>query len=517
MAGKFYNYGFLPSRKHLWISLPFFVMLQKSFRMDVPLLDFWWHLKMGEIILTEHVIPRLDQFSFTAHGKLYIVQNWLSEIIFWSVYKSGGLEALIVFNSLIFLAILIIIYWTSIRVSRSVCGSVFAAVLFAICIPCNLRPQIFSFLLFALFYWFLRRHNSEDGKRIYWLPIMMIAWVNLHGAFILGLVLIAIFLFVEFIKFRMERGAGYDTSSKRVVVLGAIFILTTGASLINPEGYSVYAYIQTVVNDTSSQLFVTEWQPPAINTVAGVLLFYLPFFLTMMSLILSRNKPKLIDLTLFMAFAVFALTAVRNCAWFQMVSVPILALYLPAVPWVLLTGLWRTNTFQKSWFRLSANSDKRMGKVNLGVVGLLFFLLLIRSPWWRSHRNHDSLMDIQTPVAVAEYIHDKKLKGNIFHHQIYGDYILWRLWPNQRVFFDGRVHLYGEEFVQNYFRIQNDSDWEARLKGYHIRYILLAKEDKGRDEKGFIGRVRRSSGWKILYEDEKSILWEKIQPDNILG
>lgn len=495
-----------PSRAQLWYSIPFFFIIQKCFRENLPLLDFWWHLKMGQIILESGAIPRIDTFSYTAAGKLFIVQNWLAEIFLYALYAVGGQALLILFNTAIFVAVIFILWRISLSLSHSTWATVFASIVVAVCLPVNIRPQVFSFLLFALFYWVLSSWNTGCLKRIYWLPVLMAAWVNLHGAFVLGLGLMAIFLAVEGIHLRVTFLAGEFADRRKVVHLGAAFLLSLLATLANPEGYRIFDYIGSVVNDASSRLFVSEWQPPHIMELAGILLFFVPFFLTVTALILSEQRPRLIDWVLFTAFVMFGVTALRNCAWFQLISAPILARHLPMVPWKSVTRLWRPDFFRKSWFAFSPDSGK-LRRINIAVAALLIFLVAVRSPWWRSFANHDTLLDEKTPVLAANFIAERMLEGNIFHPQIYGDYLLWRLWPEQKVFFDGRVHLYGKEFVESYLKVFGDSDWQDRLARFDIRYILLSKSEP--DNEGLIGKVKKSGAWRPLHEDQVSILWEK--------
>ncbi len=121
----------------------------------------------------------------------------------------------------------------------------------------------------------------------------------------------------------------------------------------------------------------------------------------------------------------------------------------------------------------------------------------------------ESLLDAKTPVGAVEFIISKDLKGNIYHPQIFGDYMLWKLAPRQKVFFDGRVHLYGEEVVRDYFRIQDASDWEDNLNKYNIRYLLLKKEDK-KEKHNLLNRALNSKNWEVIFEDPVAILLEKI-------
>src|SRR5216110_1865452 len=81
--------GFQVSIEHLWLGLPVFALLWKSFLFPLPFLDFWWHLKIGEVIATTRSIPRIDLFSFTAAGQPFIVQNWLAELFYYATYRLG--------------------------------------------------------------------------------------------------------------------------------------------------------------------------------------------------------------------------------------------------------------------------------------------------------------------------------------------------------------------------------------------------------------------------------------------
>ena len=82
--------GFQVSIEHLWLGLPVFALLWKSFLFPLPFLDFWWHLKIGEVIATTRSIPRIDLFFFTAAGQPFIVQNWLAELLYYGTYRFGG-------------------------------------------------------------------------------------------------------------------------------------------------------------------------------------------------------------------------------------------------------------------------------------------------------------------------------------------------------------------------------------------------------------------------------------------
>ena len=113
-----------------------------------------------------------------------------------------------------------------------------------------------------------------------------------------------------------------------------------------------------------------------------------------------------------------------------------------------------------------------------------------------------------TPVRAVDFIESASLQGNFFHPQTFGDFFLWRLWPQHRSFIDGRVHLFAYDFVVDYFAVLQDSDWEKRLDPYGIRYLFLSRSDPG--DEGLYERAIASQNWNLLYVDDVAAVFEKI-------
>jgi hypothetical protein len=107
-----------------------------------------------------------------------------------------------------------------------------------------------------------------------------------------------------------------------------------------------------------------------------------------------------------------------------------------------------------------------------------------------------------------DFIAEHRLTGNIFHPQMFGDYLIWRLWPNQKSFIDGRVHLFGLEFVNEYFSVFHDANWEQVLAKWRVRYLLLSTLPGELDSLHLAEAARRSPRWRTLYEDDVSVLLE---------
>jgi len=495
--------------EHLWLGLPIFVLAWKAFLFPLPTLDFWWHLKLGQIIATTGSIPRTDLFSFTAAGQPFIAQNWLAELIYYGAYAIGGFPLLLLLNvTLLVLAYLPIYALCREAGVRTAAAATMLAVSGTIC---YIRPQVFSFLMFSLCYWILARHRSGSPRVLWILPPLTALWVNLHGAFVLGLGLVSLYLASESLR-RLIHGPRTDVlTAAGLGKVALILALCLIATLVNPEGYKVYDYVRVVMTDAASQELVSEWQPPRIDDALGVLVLYLPLFLGLVIFTYAKTKPDLTEMALFAAFALLGLKSLRNGVWFGMIAAPILARYFPLLNFDRLLPLRRFGIVDRlaQWLDPQPDAKPAYGGINMILASVAIVLLALQSPWIRPQLYKSSLMDQRTPVAAADFIDAQNLRGNIFHPQIFGDYLIWRLWPEQRTFLDGRVHLFGMDVVRQYQRVFDDSNWEAVLARWDIRYLWLSADPQDAKSRRLIQAARDSGRWKTLFEDNASILFEK--------
>jgi len=503
--------------EHLWISLPFFAVLWKGFRFPLPLLDFWWHLKMGEVIFTTGSIPRTDIFSFTAEGKPFIVQNWLSEIIYYLLYGAGGLELLVFFNALLLAAALLPLFALCRESAESLRLGAFVATLASLTFFGNIRTQSFAFVLFAGFYWILEGYRLRKRNFLWVMPLLMLLWVNLHGSFILGLALITLYLGCETLNLLLKIPGGGALSGRELRNLLFILLLCLCATLANPEAHAVYRYIRTVAADKASQLFVTEWQAPQVDALDGLVFFYGLFFICLLTFFYARRRLALTELVLFLAFTVFAMTALRNSIWFPIVAAPILSRHLKSVPFAGLfssqTGGWTAKI--RALFSYGSDAARPRHRLNFALGTLLGLALLLFSPWIGPRLGNTRLLDPNTPVAAMAFIERNGITGRIFHPQMFGDYLIWRLWPRQKSFIDGRVHLFGETFVRDYLELFCDSAWEEKLQRYQVQYLLLNKSPELGASSKLIAQAKKSQSWRLLYEDSVCVLFERIESSRV--
>ncbi|MEA3397914.1 MAG: hypothetical protein U9R05_10670, partial [Chloroflexota bacterium] len=330
--------GFLRklSIEHLWcliVMVGIFIFLNTH---PIRPHDSWWHIAVGREIVATGQIPTVDTFSFTMSGTPYPSYQafWLMEVALYGVYSLGG-PALIVFvHSLVITSAYALLLWLSRRISGSWRSAAFAT-LFAAALGLNdwnVRPQAIAFPLAALF--LLASHAYRRKPQWRWLivfPLGMMLWVNCHGTFPIGLLLIGLWLADETWNILKTRFAEGSWPALRPLIAPAAALLTaTGACLANPRGTGILAYVSAISANPVIQNLATEWAAPSFGSLAGKL-FLGGLLLTSAILALSPRRPSAFQLLSFLAFAALGLKTSRGSIWFGIVMAPTLAEHLAQI------------------------------------------------------------------------------------------------------------------------------------------------------------------------------------------
>ena len=490
----------LTALDRVWAAIALLTPLWLAFLTPLQRLDVWWHLKVGEVIVQTGQIPTVDIYSFTANGTPYGYANvWLADVIFYGLYRSGGPALLIGMTGLL-LGVACGLSW---RLALQRSGSArlaTAASLLAAALVIRFgaaRPQIFSIVLFALFYWLLSQARARGQGRWLWpLPLLMALWVNLHGAFPLGLLLLLFFLGEGLL--RTWVGQPHAVGQRWLFALLVCLLLTIVAIGANPAGYGVFSTVQGIMGAPAVQQLALEWQAQDINLGADR-----PFFvlcaLAFLVLVYMPGRPWIGDLLLWGGFCALGLSARRHGIWLALITPPLLAGCL---------AQWRWPARPTA---AAAPAPRGQGAARL-LVGVLLLLTLLFSPWVRprlpNSRVSYGLLDSRTPVAAVEYMAQQGVQGRVFHPQWFGDYLIWRLSPSVQVFLDGRVHLFDWQTWRNHSAILNAWNWEQIMADYQISWALLDTTDPTQAD--LRAALRSSSHWQLRYADDVALLFERV-------
>ena len=240
--------------------------------------DFWWHMAVGREILSTGQIPTVDIYSYTMAGQPYLSYQmfWLMDIWLYWWYSLGGAELILFIQSLIVTStylIIMLMCWNNSRKWGATAFSLFFAVVLGI-YAWSVRPQAISFLLGAIFLYTMQRYRSTSNPLLLAvLPVGMLVWVNSHGSFPVGLMLLGIWFGDEFWQASLARWRGKWYSNKKVLIAGIVLLISAAICLLNPRGIGIGSYLASMGTNPIVQNTVPEWLPPSITSPIGPLFF----------------------------------------------------------------------------------------------------------------------------------------------------------------------------------------------------------------------------------------------------
>jgi len=456
--------------------------------------DTGWHIRAGEYILKTHSIPRQDIFSFHAPPLPWTAHEWLSEVIMAIVHRSFGLTGIVIFFSFI-ISLVYSLFFKILKANNDIVLSVFFAllVLLSSWLHWLARPHIFSLLLMIIWYYILDEYQYKDKNYLFVLPPIMLLWVNLHGGFLAGFILIGIYLFGNIVKCITSHGLVKNIYKRKVKLLGLTTIVCLLVCLINPIGYHILFFPFKLVSNKFLMDNINEFMSPNFHEP-------LPFkyFLLLMFLIfaLSAVKINLIELLLILMFTNMSLYSVRYIPLFSIIAAPILLRQLGTI-------------FERSDGRLAKFIKKRSDNISkidtsakgylwpvAGIILVVFFVKVGKIEFKFNEKTK--------PVAAIEFLKKEKINGNMFDNDEYGDYIIYAAWPEYKVFFDGRSDMYGVDMLKEYLKVAGmKSGWNEVLKKYDISWIIYNANST------LSLFLMQSDDWKLIYADEVANIFVK--------
>jgi len=474
--------------------------------------DLWWHLRTGQWIVETGHIPHTDPFSFTRAGQAWVAHEWLSEVVFYELWKHGGPALLIIFSAIVTTVGFVLLYLRCLLCDygREKHWAAAATVLGALASAPSwgVRPQMFTFTLASLLLFLLESGNKlecgnkkkEDRHRLLlWIPPLFLLWLNLHAGFALGLAL----LFAYAVGLIMETAAGNTPwQQARPIVLRVLLLLLACLALVplNPSGAELYRYPFDTVRSSGMRSFIGEWFSPDFHDS-----LYRPFLLVWLLLLValasSRSRPKgrVIVPLLLTSFA--ALDAVRHIPIFILVAIPVIAAALP----VATGGRAGSSEVSKnarlgapisSWFRPS---------FNLAIVVLIAVLALVK--WVSLARNQDAREAELFPQKAAAFLRSGDQPRRIFVYYDWGGYAIWKLYPEYRVFVDGRADLYGDDLLRQFkTAVQLRTGWRDVLDSWMVEAVLVSPSS------ALSQALLLDPKWHVAFVDSKAIILVRSNP-----
>jgi hypothetical protein len=453
--------------------------------------DLWWHLRTGQWIVETGQIPHSDPFSFTRAGHAWVSHEWLSEVVFYQLWKHGGAVALIVFSAVITTAGFMLLYLRCLHHGRkeywAVAATAFGALASA---PCwGVRPQMFTFTLASLLLWLIEA-GEQRPRFLLWIPPLFLLWLNLHGGFALGPAL----LLAYGVGLLTEVATGKTPWQKaRPILLRVILLLLVCLALVplNPSGMQLYRYPFDTLRSPGMRSFIVEWFSPDFHQS-----LYQPFLLlwllllTLLACPRSRPKGRVIVPLILTAFA--ALDAVRHIPIFVLVAVPVIVAALPVASMSMAIAPKRPGARFRPVFVAT-------------VMVLMAGFVLVK---WITLAHHQNAREAeQFPQSAIAFLQDTNQPRRVFVYYDWGGYAIWKLYPEYRVFVDGRADLYGDDLLGQFTTVlQLHTGWKDVLNRWQVEAVLVPPSC------AVAQALLLDPDWHAAYSDSKAVLLLRTLP-----
>lgn len=469
----------------LFVSLAFFQVMSDP--------DYFFHLAAGAYIVEHRLLPAHDVFSFSMEGAPWVVHEWLFEVFIYGLHYLGGDPGV----SLFFAALIILFLKLSISAiptdsvnTRIVITLITLVLLSPYLAP---RPQLFSFLffsstLFALFRWY----TENNQHYLKWLPLQMIPWVNLHGGYLIGIVLILLFIGLEMARNRQQRHGIRERIGPLIITL----LLTVAASLINPYFIHQWLFPFELMNMPYVQQ-ITEWLPPDITLLriqAYIIYLATYLFLTLYLFRRSRSLTGLLPLP----FIAASLDSNRHIPFALLSMAPLFLLHISQLNQRSTLHIPSLLRFNKPF-----SAGKPLGKLEFRLNGVIALIITVIAVLFYSsyHINDRYRRNRIVPVMATDFIKQAGIDGRMFNSYRYGGYLLYRLYPQQRVFIDARADMYDSRIHADYKTIFfARPKWRSLVEHYRIDYFVFERNTP-------IAKVlSKDKDFSIVYRDSHNII-----------
>ena len=473
-----------------------FALALSAFFLPIINPDIFWHFSAARY-MTEHLaVPRADFLSWTMQGREWVDFEWLSQLILYGLYKSGGFRVLLLFKGAL-LAATTVVSWLTAALSPAIsapkrkAGAWLYMPFFAAGIITNsdLRPENFSLLFFALLLYRLERERLEGvpefNLRTGVLAALFFAlWTNLHAGYLYGLVLLLIYFLGGLARAALPFIYGRSSAFKpgRCTAYLKYAAIGLAATLINPYGWKIYSVIlnhQKYID--LLQEYIQEWntfdltnfyQAPYIIALAGVFGLFLWRFVRTREIVYEH-----FGALLFFAYA--SSNHARHIPFFMMTALPYFA------------GMTGAG---------AAEGAKKYFLAALKAASLLAVLLYYNSFVWTQYTGGATLFGSYSE-GVTDFLkaNKERLSGlRLFNYWGWGGFLGYRLYPDYKVFIDGR-YLFHEKLREAVSLGITPEKWKSFTDKYKLDLMVIKLDNNKISMKQKLRGGREIVLWRPAY------------------
>ncbi len=480
--------------------------------------DTGWHIRDGEFILATRSVPHTDLFSYTRAGEPWYAWEWLYDALIAGIHHFAGLNGVVLFTSAIIALTYALLFRLLLRRSGNFAVAAGLTLMAASAAQLHMlaRPHVITWLFTVIWVDLLYRFEEGERAALLWLPPLMLLWVNLHGGFVLGLVLLALFGCAQIWKFATNRQEGAGQIVPLVVATAACLATT----LLTPYGYQLHIHIYQYLSNGFLMNAIDEFLSPNFHAT-GVGYFEAFILLSVFAIAVAHDRLTATDLLMVLFSLHVGLYAKRNIPlsailigfstsrlWAGIVSPQLAgrgedAAPRAAPPWL--------SSILEAIDEISGNMaalEKQLRGHGWAILLLAASTAIVLNG---GRLGSAQVMSAQFneknfPEKAAQFIREKKIHDHLFNPDDWSGYLIYRLYPETKVFFDDRHDFYGEAFVRDYMQASDASGkWRQTLEKYEVQWVLVPAASP------LATVLKESKDWRLEFDDGMAVIY--FRPD----
>lgn len=452
--------------------------------------DLFWHVRTGQWIWEHKALPHTDPFTYTVAGlnpfrldsqriQFILKQYWLGQLALFGIWKIGNEAGIVLFRALTYTGILAFLYGWMRKQAQGITPLflVFLTGSHFLSFPSE-RPQLFGFLFFPLLLYLLEKirlkGNNPPGLSVALLPLLMLVWANTHGSFILGVIVIGIYLFTLPVLHFLRK----ETYSKSAMLSLAFAVII---SSLNPCGFDAFMEIFATKRYYSAAVVENISPVAAILKFQAVYYAYWTFLaIAILTIAICIRKAHPTHVLLLLALSLLSLTAMRHTP-FLLLAAPVLLCYI---------------------------NEKEFRYKYIGATALLLVWIALAD--WKNRFRLESVDFF--PKKAVQFIRSARPAPQLFNNYAWGGYLINYL-PEYPVFIDGRGLI--EELFYLYGRSLMTQEWRKAFDSFNVNTVIMPGFNRLDGTKYQLPLdLINDSSWFLVFQDASAMVFVRNIPEN---
>ena len=480
-------------------------------------LDLGRHLANGREIWHSPSLLYENFYSYTEPNFRFVNHHWLAGVIYYALFLLGGFKILSLFNILLALATFYLAFYLA-KKRGGFYWAAFIAWLVVLIMSqrTDIRPESFSYL-FILLLWYLLEKASETGirKYLYFIPLLFLAWVNIHIYYFIGLLMVAFYAAAAFLPpawHRLWSGgdgrevwlAGWEKARLRIKLFCALLV----TCLLNPNTWRGLFYPFNILREYGYEIAENKTVFFIENLDGNPAFFWFKFLLVFLFVSfaaqwLVKKRLPWFEVLLAVFFSAFGLFANRNIVIFSLVA------------WIIAARNFSVLNYLGESIPILARPDVRRLRCYLGAVLLMALILGGLAYLMVDGRRYNKLVKqapglglVKGSEEAAAFFKESGLSGPIFNNYDLGSALAFWHFPVEKVFVDNRPEAYSVKFFQDIYKPMQESrfTWEEKSRAYGIRTVYFSHTDMTPWARKFLSMILVHPDWTLLYFDRFNVI-----------